>query len=157
LPSSPEPIRIDRFIEKRFKVLLRYETLPYGILAFTSFGWNGVTAVVISRKLEAEGSKVAERRVRTTIGHEGGHRLLHAHLFSLREVALNLFGQDSQSGERILCRDIDDSEKKGMAMMGVGGRFRPTALWVACFARGLSWRARCDRFCPQSVCLVWMY
>ena len=28
LPSSPEPIRIDRFIEKRFNVSPQYEDLP---------------------------------------------------------------------------------------------------------------------------------
>jgi hypothetical protein len=31
LPNSPEPIRIDRFIEKRFKVSPTYEDLPDGV------------------------------------------------------------------------------------------------------------------------------
>ena len=38
LPSSPEPIRIDRFIEKRFSVSPQYEDLPDGVLGFTRFG-----------------------------------------------------------------------------------------------------------------------
>jgi hypothetical protein len=76
LPDSPEPIRIDRFIEKRFNVSPQYEDLRDGILGFTRFGKNGVKAVVISAALDAEGGKVAARRVRTTIAHEGGHGLL---------------------------------------------------------------------------------
>lgn len=112
LPSSPEPIRIDRFIEKRFNVSPQYEDMPDGVLGFTRFGKNGVKAVVISAALDAEGGKVAARRVRTTIAHEGGHGLLHAHLFALDEIPLHLFDQDSHSGDQILCRDVHGDEKK---------------------------------------------
>jgi hypothetical protein len=112
LPSSPEPIRIDRFIEKRFNVSPQYEGMPNGVLGFTRFGKNGVKAVVISSALDAEGGKVAARRVRTTIAHEGGHGLLHAHLFALDEIPLHLFDQDSHSGDQILCRDVHGDEKK---------------------------------------------
>jgi hypothetical protein len=112
LPSSPEPIRIDRFIEKRFNVPPQYEDLPNGVLGFTRFGKNGVKAVVISAALDAEGGQVAERRVRTTMAHEGGHGLLHAHLFALDEIPLHLFDKDSHSGDQILCRDVHGDEKK---------------------------------------------
>jgi hypothetical protein len=112
LPNSPEPIRIDRFIEKRFKVSPTYEVLPDGVLGFTRFGKDGVKAVVISAALDAEGGKVAERRVRTTMAHEGGHGLLHAHLFALDEIPLHLFDKDSHSGDQILCRDVQGEEKK---------------------------------------------
>jgi hypothetical protein len=112
LPSSPEPIRIDRFIEKRFKVSPQYEELPDGVLGFTRFGSNGVKAVVISAALDAEGGKVAARRVRTTIAHEGGHALLHAHMFALDEIPLHLFDQDSHSGDQILCRDVHGDDRK---------------------------------------------
>jgi hypothetical protein len=111
LPSSPEPIRIDRFIEKRFKVSPQYEPLPEGVLGFTRFGKNGVKAVVISAALDADGGTVAARRVRTTIAHEGGHGLLHAHLFALDEAPLHLFDQDSHSGDQILCRDVHGDDK----------------------------------------------
>jgi hypothetical protein len=67
LPSSREPIRIERFIEKRFNVSPQYEDSPNGVLGFTRFGKNGVKAVVISASLDAEGGKVAGRRARTTI------------------------------------------------------------------------------------------
>jgi hypothetical protein len=112
LPTSPEPIRIDRFIEKRFNVPPQYEDLPNGVLGFTRFGKNGVKAVVISAALDAEGSKVSGRRVRTTIAHEGGHGLLHAHLFALDDIPLHLFDKDSHSADQILCRDVHGDEKK---------------------------------------------
>lgn len=112
LPGSPEPIRIDRFIEKRFNVSPQYEDVPNGVLGFTRFGKNGVKAIVISAALDAEGGKVAARRVRTTIAHEGGHGLLHAHLFALDDIPLYLFDQDSHSGDQILCRDVHGDEKK---------------------------------------------
>jgi hypothetical protein len=111
-PSSPEPIRIDRFIEKRFKVSPQYEDLPDGVLGFTRFGKNGVKAVVVSTALDAEGGKVADRRVRTTLAHEAGHGLLHAHLFALEEIPLHLFDNDSHTGDQILCRDVQADEKK---------------------------------------------
>lgn len=111
-PASPEPIRIDRFIEKRFKVSPQYEDLPSGVLGFTRFGRGGVKAVVISTALDTEGGKVAARRVRTTIAHEGGHGLLHAHLFALDDIPLHLFDKDSHSGDQILCRDVHGDEKQ---------------------------------------------
>jgi hypothetical protein len=113
LPSSAEPIRIDRFIEKRFNVSPQYEDLADGVLGFTRFEKNGVKAVVISTALDAGGGgKVAGRRVRTTIAHEGGHGLLHAHLFALDDIPLHLFDKDSHSGDQILCRDVHGDEKK---------------------------------------------
>lgn len=112
LPSSLEPIRIDRFIEKRFNVSPQYEEMPNGVLGFTRFGKSGVKAVVISSALDAEGGKASTRRVRTTIAHEGGHGLLHAHLFALDSIPLHLFDKDSHSGDQILCRDVHGDEKK---------------------------------------------
>jgi len=112
LPGSPEAIRIDRFIEKRFKVSPQYEDLPAGVLGFTRFGKNGVKAVVISAVLDAEGGKVAERRVRTTLAHEAGHGLLHAHLFALDQIPLDLFDKESHTGDQILCRDVQGDERK---------------------------------------------
>ncbi len=111
-PSCPEPIRIDRFIEKRFKVSPQYEEMPDGVLGFTRFGKNGVKAVVISEALDKDKSQVAARRVRTTIAHEGGHGLLHSYLFALDDIPLHLFDRESHSGDQILCRDVHGDEKK---------------------------------------------
>ena len=111
-PASPEPIRIDRFIEKRFNVSPQYEDMPDGVLGFTRFGKDGVKAVVISSALDSDNSKVSARRLRTTIAHEGGHGLLHAHLFALDDIPLHLFDRDSHSGDQILCRDVHGDERK---------------------------------------------
>lgn len=106
LPSNPEPIRIDRFLEKRFGVSHRYEDLPDGVLGLTLFGSKGAEAVLVSRALDDEATTVADRRVRSTLAHEAGHCLLHSHLFALGQ-ANPLFGDFSNPLKpKILCRDI---------------------------------------------------
>ena len=117
-PNSPEAIRIDRFVEKRFGVVTQYEDLPEGVLGFTKFGKNGVEAIVISAALDAEKGKVAERRVRTTLAHEAGHGLLHAYLFALADKPLHLFDADSHSDHQILCRDVQGEERKARTYDG---------------------------------------
>ena len=107
LPSKPAPIRIERFIEKRFKVSPSYEDLPDGVLGLTKFTDKGVREIVVSRALEEEGSEVAERRIRTTLGHETGHGLLHSHLFVL---ALN---------EQPMFGDFSDPKKPKVLLSGV--------------------------------------
>jgi hypothetical protein len=111
-PNSPQAIRIDRFVEKRFGVVPQYENLPPGVLGYTRFSKTGVDAIVISAALDAEGGQVAERRIRTTLAHEAGHGLLHAHLFALDDKPLHLFDADSHSDHQILCRDVQDEERK---------------------------------------------
>jgi hypothetical protein len=105
-PASPSPVRIDRFIEKRFKVQPTYAPLPAGILGFTRFGANGVEEIMISQALDDEGTASAERRLRTTLAHEGGHGLLHAHLFALGNRPDSLFkGELASDAPKIMCRD----------------------------------------------------
>jgi len=105
-PSDPAPIRIDRFIEKRFGVQPMYEDLPKGILGFTRFGTKGVAEIVVAKALDEEGTIPAERRLRTTLAHEGGHGLLHAHLFAFGTRPDSLFGDGLASdAPKILCRD----------------------------------------------------
>lgn len=108
LPAIPAPIRVERFIEKRFKVVPSYEELPAGLLGFTQFGTSGVAEVVVSRSLAEEGSRAAERRVSSTLAHEVGHMLLHAHLFALEpgSAAQRMINDDVDGVNRkILCRD----------------------------------------------------
>ncbi|MGB8581541.1 MAG: hypothetical protein WCD47_12020 [Candidatus Sulfotelmatobacter sp.] len=138
LPSSPAAVRIDRFIEKRFGVSPQYEDLPHGVLGFTKFNKNGVDAIVVSAALDAQGGKVAQRRVRTTLAHEAGHGLLHAYLFALDDKPLHLFDKDSHTEHQILCRDVPDEEKKARSYDGrwwefqanraMGGLLSPRAL-----------------------------
>lgn len=105
-PSDPAPIRIDRFIEKRFAIQPTYEDLPRGLLGFTLFGEKGVEKIVVTKSLDDEGTKPAERRLRTTLAHEGGHGLLHAHLFVLGYRPDSLFGDGlAHDSQKILCRE----------------------------------------------------
>jgi hypothetical protein len=111
LPRSPEPIRIDRFLEKHFRVTPTYEDLGPGILGVTRFGKNGVQGVIVSQRLDDEGSQVSDRRIRSTLAHEGGHGLLHEYLFLLEAGPL-LFGESTPKGPKILCRDEPNAAKE---------------------------------------------
>jgi hypothetical protein len=137
-PSSPEKIRIDRFIEKRFNVTPSYEELPQGVLGLTRFSHQGVSEVVVARELDEEGSMVAERRIRTTLAHEAGHCLLHTHLFVLATPSQNLFGDftDTES-PKVLCRgEVGQEARPGydgkwwefQANLAIGGLLIPAAL-----------------------------
>ena len=104
-PSDPAPIRIDRFVEKRFNIRPSYEDLPVGLLGFTLFGPKGVEAIVVSKALDDESTQIAERRLRTTLAHESGHGLLHAHLFAFYTRPDALFGDALDAlAPKILCR-----------------------------------------------------
>ena len=110
-PPFPAPVRIDRFIEMRFGVTPRYENLIDGVLGMTVFGANGVQAMIVARHLDKEGTCVADRRIRTTLAHEAGHGLLHAHLFLSAERPL--FGDYSDpTAPKVLCRDIQGGPNK---------------------------------------------
>ncbi|WP_263354220.1 ImmA/IrrE family metallo-endopeptidase [Acidicapsa acidisoli] len=108
MPSSAEPIRIERFIEKRFGLTPEYSALPAGILGYTIFGSNGPSAMVIAQMLADAGTVVAERRINTTLAHEAGHCLLHSHLFALADMPLDLFRDEEVHTDKpkILCRDV---------------------------------------------------
>lgn len=108
LPVSPERVRIDRFIEKRFSVVPSYEDLDSRVLGYTKFGPEGPERVVVSRSLSEEGTRVAERRERSTLAHESGHILLHGYLFALQPLMKSgaLFGDDVDLRQKtVLCRD----------------------------------------------------
>lgn len=135
LPSSPQAIRVERFIEKRFKVTPEYEDLGHGVLGLTVFGKKGVEKVVVSRALDSEGTVTAERRIRTTLAHEAGHGLLHAHLFILDEQPSLL--PREKGPPKIMCRDVPDvaSQKRYhgqwhefQANRAIGGLLLPRAL-----------------------------
>lgn len=123
-PSDPAPIRIDRFIEKRFAIQPTYEDLPKGLLGFTRFGTKGVEAVVVAKALDDEGTRPAERRLRTTLAHEAGHGLLHAHLFAFGSQPDLHFGDGLESGgTKILCR------QGGVSGVGQAAEKRPPYRW----------------------------
>jgi hypothetical protein len=104
LPEKPENIRIDRLVEKHFNIGIVYEPIGGGVLGFTAFGETGVVSVHIDES--GETGVVAERRIRSTLAHEAGHGLMHAHLFCTEFNHQGLFGNDSDvSKEKVLCRE----------------------------------------------------
>lgn len=111
LPSKPSPVRIERFIEKQFKLVPRFEDLGAGILGSATFGIKGVEQICISRSMAEEDTHVAQRRVRSTCAHEAGHGLLHAHLFAIalrQDVLVEAVGEK----RRFLCRGEHVGENK---------------------------------------------
>lgn len=108
LPEVAGPIRVERFIEKRFNIVPSYEDLPVGLLGMTCFGQEGVQGVVIAKSLTEERSTVAERRINSTLAHEAGHMLLHEDLFKAQssDDTGALFEEDLDTPrQRILCRE----------------------------------------------------
>ena len=116
LPSAPEPIRVDRFIEKAFDIVPRYETLPAGLLGFTGFGPQGAEEIVVSEELSEGGGRTAERRINSTLAHEAGHVLLHGRLFTLqlRTVTGSLMEEVDldAANKTILCRDDNANARR---------------------------------------------
>jgi len=105
-PSRPEPVNIDRYVEKRF-LTPRYERLRPGLLGFTEFGPSGPIDIVISSELASDSSVLAKRRVRTTLAHEAGHAILHSVLYSTATTGALLRAEDATSAQRILCKEED--------------------------------------------------
>ncbi len=107
LPTIPSPVRIERFVEKRFNLCPDYAELPENVLGYTALGPDGPSRMVIARLLADAGSKSSERRINTTLAHESGHCLLHAHLFRRAEMSGALFQEDiiEPNTPKILCRD----------------------------------------------------
>ena len=115
MPDQPGPTRIERFVEKRFKIFPDYVDLPEGVLGYTAFSLDGPARMVVSRSLADANTRTSDRRINTTLAHESGHCLLHAHLFALKEMSAGLFDQDTIESNvpKILCRDEVAGEYDG--------------------------------------------
>ncbi len=111
LPTEPAAIKIDLFLEKYFNVPILYEDMGESIMGSTVFNSMGaVTGFTIARWIEEEGTSTAERRVRSTLAHEGGHGLLHPKLF-ISDQSADLFGRESDGlrPQNFVCRSTDIS------------------------------------------------
>jgi hypothetical protein len=106
LPSERGPIRVDRFIEKRFKVQIESFETKDGVLGFSQFGPNGVQAVYVAKALDEDKSVPGQRRLRSTVAHEAGHCLLHAHLFVLPGTKPLFADATDPNAPKVLCRDL---------------------------------------------------
>ena len=141
LPDDPSPVKIDLFLEKYFKIPVVYDDLDPGVMGSTVFNsYGAVTGIIIAPWIEEDGTAVAERRVRSTLAHEGGHGLLHSKLFIIEQTG-NLFGNHNAVPERagILCAvaaiSCQGQPPPCRNTTGVGGSGRQTAQSVACFYR----------------------
>lgn len=109
LPVAPEPIRIDRFIEKYFGCRFAYEEIADGVLGCTMFKADGgIALVTVSPSLD-DGTVVGRRRSRSTSAHEGGHCLMHPILFMQNPDQMDLeYKENLDFGlRRIMCRSED--------------------------------------------------
>jgi Zn-dependent peptidase ImmA (M78 family) len=118
LPSEPSPVRIDRFIEKRFGITPTTRDLPPGVLGYTTFSNSGVKEIVIATAVDNDEDSTTRRRARTTFAHEASHGLLHAHLFASAFVQQRLV-RASTDTPQVLCRD----EPLGPRRAGYDGRW----------------------------------
>jgi hypothetical protein len=123
LPPAPEPIRIERFIEKRFEITVQYGDLPDPLLGVTVFGESGVQEILVARALDEEGTVASQRRARTTLAHEAGHGILHTHLFALDASERPLFADFTDPiRPRIQCKV--DPAKLNQAPTGYTGNWQ---------------------------------
>lgn len=101
LPDRPGPIRIDRFVEKYFRLKLRYCRLDPGLMGAVQFDETGaVVSMMLCEVLGADTTLVGRRKCRSTTAHECGHGLLHGELFAERIVADRQQGMlRAESGE----------------------------------------------------------
>jgi hypothetical protein len=114
LPDKPEPIRIERFVEKYFECTVVYEDMKDGVLGCTAFNANGSVKAVYVSSLLADGSESGRRRTNSTLAHEGGHCLMHPILFidSGAQAKLNFAAAGQVENldfrdRRVLCRESD--------------------------------------------------
>ena len=105
-PDNPSPIRIERFLEKKFGLSPEYADLPEGILGLTKFGPGGPEKVVLSMSLSDTEDKLSDRRIATTLAHEAGHILFHAELFQSH------FKKYSEDERTVLCRDLPETSDR---------------------------------------------
>ncbi len=142
LPSVPEPIRIERFIEKQFSCRLVYEDVAAGVLGCTAFERDGrIVLVAVSPALD-DGTDAGRRRSRSTAAHEAGHCLIHPILFIDNTGQLRLPHQVHENLDfrerRILCKvqDMNVTRNRGydgrwweyQANRAIGGFLLPKKL-----------------------------
>lgn len=139
LPDKPAAIEIDQFIETYFKCHLDFGTdLGADVMGFTFFSPKGAPMVVGVAPALCDGDKVNDRRVRTTLAHEGGHCLMHPILFMPDIDNSSLFGTNVDvQNRRILCRKQDFESRSGydgrwwevQANCAIGGFLLPKRLF----------------------------
>ena len=84
MPSSPSPVQIEKYCERRWHFAEDYRELEQGILGCASFSENGVVDIAVSRDLCEDTSRIGIVRTRSTLAHEIGHGELHADAYAAK-------------------------------------------------------------------------
>lgn len=84
MPSSPSPVQIEKYCERRWHFAEDYRELDRGILGCASFSDNGVVDIAVSRDLCEDASRIGIVRTRSTLAHEIGHGELHADAYAAK-------------------------------------------------------------------------
>lgn len=109
MPSSPSPVAIEKYCDRRWGFPEDYTDLPPEILGCAKFSEAGLVGIVISKNLCEDNSDTGFYRTRTTIAHEIGHGEQHAKAFAekLRHDRLqgDFFAAQGEGECRILCRE----------------------------------------------------
>jgi hypothetical protein len=107
-----EGIDVDLVLQKGYGVSPEIVELPEGVLGRTTFHSDGKVLLELNRELadEAERSVGARHRLRSTLGHECGHIVLHGHLYSV-DQGPSLFGGAPVRSAGVLCRSGDIRER----------------------------------------------
>ncbi len=119
LPKEPCPIRVERFIEKRFESHIEYTDFSDGVLGCTVFDKEGTVKRVGVASSLYDGTQIGRRRVRSTLAHEAGHGLLHQILFIEGSGQIGLPQTENLDfrNSRIMCRRGDFEQN------GTGGKW----------------------------------
>ena len=130
LPPHPAPVRIDRFVEKRFNIQPSYEDLPVGLLGFTLFGPEGVEEIVVSKALDEEGTQSAERRPADNSGPRErpwpasytSLRVWYSAGLALRRCPRRSSAQDPLPVRGCPCIRNDANAEAALPVVGVSGK-----------------------------------
>ena len=110
MPSSPGPVKIEKYCERRWKFTEDYIELEPGVLGKAAFTENGIDRIFVSSELTEDTSRTGIVRSRSTLAHEIGHGELHAEAFAekIRSDSMhgNMFDEFAKTNEiRIACRE----------------------------------------------------
>lgn len=80
MPSSPGPVAVEKYCDRRWGFAEDYVELPKGVLGKAEFSENGLESIHVNRALD-DSSPIGIIRTRSTIAHEIGHGELHEEKF----------------------------------------------------------------------------
>jgi hypothetical protein len=113
MPSSPGPVSVEKYCDRRWGFAEDYVDLQAGVLGEAVFSENGLVSIRVSQALD-DSSPIGVIRTRSTIAHEIGHGELHEEKFIAKIIHDNTQGDffikptaSSASAKRVatVCRE----------------------------------------------------